>query len=300
MHRSALKNYLILPLLITTAIILTTAARTPSQSFEPINNNNNSTKSKSNFFFHKTNNNNKKSQAASHSLINRNAAVVAAVSSRNLKQKQSGLIVMMTTTTTTATPTPRNGDHVMQVNVTAKVGETVMLACVINGLNNPGVIWMQGNLGNVLTLNTNRITVDQRFEIVQQPLPTQTFQMSHREKPMRMAAASSSSSSLSAEDGEIDDEHLISDDDEEGEGDETAGDGHPHGNQNEINNYYHLKITNVQLYDENEYACTTSITKMNEDQPNLHSLVFLHVTRKKIYINENQRHPGIKLISPLF
>jgi hypothetical protein len=59
-------------------------------------------------------------------------------------------------------------------NVTVKVGESVLLSCVIDasyGLS-PGVIWMQGKIGNVLTLNTNRITVDPRFEIVQQPLPS--------------------------------------------------------------------------------------------------------------------------------
>ena len=44
---------------------------------------------------------------------------------------------------------------------------------------------------------------------------------------------------------------------------------------NDMKNYYHLKITNVQLYDENEYACETS--KRNEY---LHSLVYLHVSRK--------------------
>lgn len=116
------------------------------------------------------------------------------------------------------------------INVTVKVGETVVLNCVINssyGLN-PGVIWMQGKLGNVLTLNTNRITVDPRFDIIQQ---SQDLDLTK---------------------------------------------------QNDVS-FYNLQIENVQLYDENEYACQTSITKRNEDQPNLHSLIYLQVTRKLLF-----------------
>lgn len=187
------------------------------------------------------------------------------------------------TTTTTTTQPPTLSPHPIQVNVTAKVGETVMLACVINsaGYNglNPGVIWMQGNLGNVLTLNTNRITVDPRFEIVQQPLPSQSFQMSHRERPSSIIRneedgdRSGSSSSSSNGDG-------IGNNGESTDEDSSATAGGATVSNNDINNYYHLRITNVQLYDENEYACERSITKNNEDQPSLHSLVYLHVTRK--------------------
>lgn len=176
----------------------------------------------------------------------------------------------------TSTPAP----HPIQVNVTAKVGETVMLACVVNtaGYNglNPGVIWMQGNLGNVLTLNTNRITVDQRFEIVQQPLPSQTFQMSHRERP---STPSSSSSSRALDDVETGAASATSENENEDEADDSSNLSPVQLHTSDVNNYYHLKITNVQLYDENEYACETSITRRNEDQPSLHSLVYLHVTR---------------------
>lgn len=183
---------------------------------------------------------------------------------------------LITTTTTTPFPTTTTttttSSHPLQVNVTAKVGETVMLACVINsaGYNglNPGVIWMQGNLGNVLTLNTNRITVDQRFEIVQQHLPSQSFQMSHRERPSQAPPTLSEPSSLSQEDRRASSSQ---------DADPSSLSQQP---SNDISNYYHLKITNVQLYDENEYACETSITRHNEDQPSLHSLIYLHVTRK--------------------
>jgi len=137
------------------------------------------------------------------------------------------------------------------VDITVKVGETALLKCEINSTystpgTNPGVIWMQGKLGSVLTLNTNRITVDTRFEIVQ----------------------------------------LALDADEDGL--KSKRDGQPlvapqQDNQAFVEpqqSFYHLKISNVQLYDENEYACETSITKNNEDEPNLHSLIRLHVTRK--------------------
>ena len=126
-------------------------------------------------------------------------------------------------------------------NVTVKVGESVVLNCAIDssyGLN-PGVIWMQGKLGNVLTLNTNRITVDPRFEIIQQPL---------QDMDPSLITIKRDSSNLNEK-------------------------------QNEMS-FYHLKISNVQIYDENEYACETSLTKKNDDQPNLQSLVYLHVTRK--------------------
>jgi hypothetical protein len=57
-------------------------------------------------------------------------------------------------------------------NVTKKVGDTVILYCAVNSSlgANPGVIWMQGKQGNVLTLNTNRISADGRFEVIQTPV----------------------------------------------------------------------------------------------------------------------------------
>jgi hypothetical protein len=131
-------------------------------------------------------------------------------------------------------------------NVTVKVGESVVLNCAIDssyGLN-PGVIWMQGKLGNVLTLNTNRITVDPRFEIIQQPL---------QDMDPSLITIKRDSSNLNEK-------------------------------QNEMS-YYHLKISNVQIYDENEYACETSLTRKNDDQPNLQSLVYLHVTRECLVIS---------------
>jgi len=140
------------------------------------------------------------------------------------------------------------------IDLTVKVGETALLKCEINSTHstpgtNPGVIWMQGKLGSVLTLNTNRITVDTRFEIVQLPL------------------------------------------DADEDGVKSKRDGQPlvaplqdNNNNQGLNvpqqSFYHLKIANVQLYDENEYACETSITKNSEDEPSLHSLIRLHVTRK--------------------
>ena len=45
-------------------------------------------------------------------------------------------------------------------------------------------------------------------------------------------------------------------------------------------NYYHLKINNVQTYDENEYACETTVSHRNDNRPNLQSLVYLKITRK--------------------
>lgn len=197
------------------------------------------------------------------------------------KRLDSGLLPV---TTTTQSPLGFTM-HPVQVNVTAKVGETVILACTINssGYNglNPGVIWMQGQLGNVLTLNTDRITVDHRFEIVQQPLSAQHFHMTHRERPSPPSPLSSLSHSAPAN-------HASKQDNEDAA--EEASQDHTSQQQQQKpaqynneggNNYYHLKITNVQLYDENEYACESSITKRNEDQPSLHSLVYLHVTRKR-------------------
>lgn len=190
-----------------------------------------------------------------------------------------------TTTTvsqTTSSSTSQSQVQVDLVNYTAKVGDTVILNCVINasyGIN-PGVIWMQGNLGNVLTLNTNRITVDSRFEIVQQPIQKQSSeqteveqqqqphqQLTHREKVKTHLLKGSSSNETDKPDEAVNGKQLFS-------GNEFS--------------FYHLKINNVQLYDENEYACETSITKRNEDQPNLHSLIYLHVTRKFRYLSKTR------------
>lgn len=231
------------------------------------------------------------------------------------KQMESGnesgqQLMSPPTTTTTISQSSLNHQqgstmpHPIQVNVTAKVGETVMLACIINsaGYNglNPGVIWMQGNLGNVLTLNTNRITVDSRFEIVQQPLPSQSFQMSHRERPSSSSppvahhrhvghdatATNERTSRLISLDEAVSSQSSRYHDDaasvltEAAAAAAAAAVASPQSSSvNDINNYYHLKITNVQLYDENEYVCETSITKLDEDKPSLHSLVYLHVTR---------------------
>ncbi len=98
---------------------------------------------------------------------------------------------------------------------------------------------MQGKLGNVLTLNTNRISADSRFEIVQSPL--------ENEEPSNMIKRQNSQKSQQKF-------HYL--------------------------NYYHLKINGVQINDENEYACETTISQ-SDDQENLQSLVHLKVTRKK-------------------
>ncbi len=137
------------------------------------------------------------------------------------------------------------------VDITVKVGETALLKCEINSTystpgTNPGVIWMQGKLGSVLTLNTNRITVDTRFEIVQLALDADEDGLKSKRDGQPLVAPQ--------QDNQVFVEPQQS--------------------------FYHLKISNVQLYDENEYACETSITKNNEDEPNLHSLIRLHVTRK--------------------
>jgi hypothetical protein len=98
---------------------------------------------------------------------------------------------------------------------------------------------MQGKLGNVLTLNTNRISADSRFEIIQSPLEQKdTSIMNKRQNPQPPQQKF----------------HL---------------------------NYYHLKISGVQAYDENEYTCETTITQSDEQQ-NLQNLVHLKVTRKTL------------------
>ena len=106
------------------------------------------------------------------------------------------------------------------------------------------MIWMQGKLGNVLTLNTDRITADSRFEISQQP--------------QNLLEAETNAGSLMKRQSQIVQSQQST--------------------QNELS-FYHLKINNVQIYDENEYACQTSSTKSPDDPPYLHSLIYLHVIR---------------------
>lgn len=144
---------------------------------------------------------------------------------------------------------------VKATDLTVKVGDTAYLKCAINSTygSNPGVIWMQGKLGSVLTLNTNRITVDTRFEIVQLPLDSQ----------QEIENNLLNTNNNNKRDGQV-----------------------PLLVQSQLPemSYYHLKIVNVQLFDENEYACETSITKNNDDQPSLHSLIRLHVTQSPNFI----------------
>jgi hypothetical protein len=144
-------------------------------------------------------------------------------------------------------------------NITVKVGDTVTLSCEINSSygSNPGVIWMQGKLGNVLTLNTNRITVDGRFEISQQPLNRQ--QQTNRE-----TVIFEPNLKLKRQQKQL--QPTLNNDQNSNVDDKTA--------------FYHLKINNVQIFDDNEYACETSISKQNEDESIVHSLIYLHVTRK--------------------
>jgi hypothetical protein len=163
-------------------------------------------------------------------------------------------------------------------NITAKVGETVVLNCAINssyGIN-PGVIWMQGKLGNVLTLNTNRITLDQRFDIIQHAIiQKETEQTSLLNG--NLASILGSRESVD-QDGALIQSHEISN-------------SHHHANQfivakqqsNEFS-YYNLRIENVQLSDENEYACETTLTKRSDDQPNIHSLISLYITRNVFFL----------------
>lgn len=125
------------------------------------------------------------------------------------------------------------------INMTAKVGESVILNCAINSSFNPGAIWTQAKIGNVLTFNTNRITVDPRFEIIQHSI--------HKEDELVLS-----------------DPNLI-----------VPKQAHA----NDVV-FYNLKIDNVQLYDENEYVCQNSITKSDEDEPLVHSLIYLYITSK--------------------
>lgn len=152
------------------------------------------------------------------------------------------------------------------VNLTVKVGESVVLNCAINSSygHTPGVIWMQGKVGNVLTLDTGRITADGRFEIIQQPLQMIT---------------SSSEPDLN-----------------NGSKRGLSHGGHYRGNSRRLRhqhayrqvtqtdfNYFHLRINNVQIDDENEYACETS---MIDEQSNVHALFNLQVTQSPSFIEQ--------------
>ena len=160
----------------------------------------------------------------------------------------------------------RNVDYI--ANITAKVGESVILYCAINSSYdlNPGVIWMQGNLGHVLTLNKNRITVDSRFEIVQD--------LTNIEVPAGSVIIKNAHANYHA---------------------------HPHGPnkmlrhnqpqtqpQQQLPNgltFYHLKINNLQTFDENEYACETTFeNRDDEETPNLKSVINLQVTQSPSFI----------------
>ena len=107
------------------------------------------------------------------------------------------------------------------------------------------MIWMQGKLGNVLTLNLNRITTDARFEITQTSQPM--------ESSLNRTGLNTKRQSVNQKEPLF---HF---------------------------NYYHLRINNVQVYDENEYACETTLTRRSDDQPSLHSLIYLRVTRNTTF-----------------
>lgn len=153
------------------------------------------------------------------------------------------------------------------VNLTVKVGESVVLNCAINssyGIT-PGVIWMQGKVGNVLTLDTGRITADSRFEIIQQPLQMIT---SSSEPDLNNGSKRQSGASHG---------------------------GHHHSNSRRLRhhsyrqvtqtdfNYFHLRINNVQIDDENEYACETSTV---DEQSSVHALFNLQVTQSPSFIEQ--------------
>lgn len=147
------------------------------------------------------------------------------------------------------------------VNVTVKVGDSIILNCAINSSYgaSPGVIWMQGKLGNVLTLDTNRITLDTRFEIIQLPL--------HQTNQNELLLNNGSNSNKRSSNHLYHQHHYYE---------------QRHHNYRQVQqtdfNYYHLKINNVQIDDENEYACETS--KQSDDQPNVHALFNVHITRE--------------------
>lgn len=144
----------------------------------------------------------------------------------------------------TMTSTKEDETRTNVIKMTAKVGESVILNCAINSSFNPGAIWTQAKIGNVLTFNTNRITVDPRFEVIQHSI--------HKEDDV-----------VVSDPNQIVAKQTLS---------------------NDVV-FYNLKIDNVQLYDENEYVCQNSITKSDEDEPVIHSLIYLYVTSKFFFIS---------------
>jgi hypothetical protein len=145
------------------------------------------------------------------------------------------------------------------------------------------VIWMQGKLGNVLTLNTNRITMDGRFEIVQQPIESKAPHL-HIESRIADSSQNGKASKHSKKPHHHNHQGGFEGNNEASGGHRRSFNGahyvrHIAQQQNELI-YYNLKINNLQIYDENEYACETSITKHHDEEPSLHSLFYLHVTRK--------------------
>ena len=54
--------------------------------------------------------------------------------------------------------------------------------------------------------------------------------------------------------------------------------------------FYHLKIENVQTYDENEYSCETTIS-LGSGRPHLQSIVHLRVTQPPAFV-ESMTSPG--------
>lgn len=107
---------------------------------------------------------------------------------------------------------------------------------------------MQGKQGNVLTLNTNRISADGRFEVIQTPVQ-QFSQIANNQAEMGQSNRRRNSQQVPKYDL----------------------------------SFYHLKINNVQVYDENEYSCETTIS-MNNGRPNLQSIVHLKVTQPPAFV----------------
>ena len=86
------------------------------------------------------------------------------------RYKKSKYILTTSTPPTTTTINRMNDYETTSsnsiMNITVKVGDTVTLKCSIDYKfeNNAGVIWMRKS-ASVLTLNTNRITEDHRFDV---------------------------------------------------------------------------------------------------------------------------------------
>ena len=87
------------------------------------------------------------------------------VSFKTMTTESTSAVVASSTTNSKMNSIDEHDVHSI-VNITVKVGETITLKCSIDYRfeNNAGVIWMRKS-ANVLTLNTNRITEDQRFDV---------------------------------------------------------------------------------------------------------------------------------------